>query len=257
MELLDSLFSILFPAHCDLCHQLISRAVDSTVCARCWTTLQPLGDNVCAVCGDPIIATNISPGWRCGRCRRGLSYFDFCRSYALYQDTMREVLHRFKYGGRKRLGGRLARLLFQTWTHCHPLREAEVILPMPLHRGREKERGFNQSRILAKYLSGMVRVPLESRAVVRIRNTPSQTGLSHRQRRLNVAGCFEVRSPAMIRNKTCLVIDDVFTTGATLNELARVLKEEGAVRVVALTLARVSPRAAIGATKESSMTSDL
>jgi ComF family protein len=167
----------------------------------------------------------------------------------LYEDTVREVLHRFKYGGRARLGIRLAQLLSQTWSHHTLLQEAEVILPMPLHRRREKARGFNQSRILAKYLSGMVERPLESKAVVRIRNTPSQTGLSHRQRRLNVAQCFEVRQPAAIRGKVCLVIDDVFTTGATLNSMARVLKEQGAAKVLALTLARVSPRAAIRTAK--------
>jgi ComF family protein len=248
--LLDPLVSILFPAHCDLCQQLISRAVDSTVCDRCWAALRPLGGQVCTVCGDPLISTIVPAEWRCGRCRRGLFQFDFCRSFALYEGTMREVLHRFKYGGRMRLGQRLAHLLFQTWSKHPPLEEATVILPMPLHRGREKERGFNQSRILAKYLSGMIRVPLESRAVARVRNTPSQTGLSHRQRRLNVAGCFEVRRPAVIRKRTCLIVDDVFTTGATLNEMARALKEEGAERILALTLARVSPRAAIGTAKK-------
>lgn len=163
---------------------------------------------------------------------------------------MREVLHRFKYGRRARLGVRLARLLSQAWALYPRFQEAEVILPMPLHRRREKERGFNQSGILAKYLSGMIGRPMESRAVVRIRNTPSQTGLSPRQRRLNVSQCFEVRKPAAVRGKACLVIDDVFTTGATLNAMARVLKEEGATKVLALTLARVSPRAAIGAAKK-------
>jgi ComF family protein len=228
---------------------MISRAFDSTVCARCWSTLQPLNDNVCALCGDPIVTTSVPPGWRCGRCRRGLYEFDFCRSYALYEDTVREVLHRFKYGRRARLGVRLAELLAQAWARYNLLEEAQVILPMPLHRRREKERGFNQSRILAKYLSGMVGRQLESRAVVRIRNTPSQTGLSHRQRRLNVEQCFQVRRPAAVRGKACLVIDDVFTTGATLNAMARVLKKAGATKVLALTLARVSPRASIGAVK--------
>lgn len=244
--ILDSLFSVLLPAHCDLCHELITRAFDSTVCAQCWSTLRPLNDNVCSLCGDPIITSNVPPGWRCGRCRRGLYEFDFCRSYALYENRVREVLHRFKYGRRARLGARLAQLLSQIWAHYPLLQEAEVIVPMPLHRRREKERGFNQSGILAKCLSGMVGRPLAAKAVGRVRNTPSQTGLSHRQRRLNVAQCFEVRQPAAIQGKACLVVDDVFTTGATLNSLARVLKEEGAAKVFALTLARVSPLAAIG-----------
>jgi predicted amidophosphoribosyltransferase len=90
----------------------------------------------------------------------------------------------------------------------------------------------------------MIHLPLESRALERTRNTASQTGLSPRQRRLNVSGAFRVRKPASIRGRNCLLIDDVFTTGATLNEMARVLSEAGANKVLALTLARVSPRGA-------------
>jgi len=128
---------------------------------------------------------------------------------------------------------------------------------MPLHRKRERTRGFNQSKILAKYLARRVDRPWEADATVRIRNTPSQTGLSHHQRRLNVAQCFGIRKPRVIGGRVCLIIDDVLTTGATLNEMATALKAAGAKKVLALTLARVSPRAAIGTVKERGCNHDL
>lgn len=173
-----------------------------------------------------------------------MTHFDLCRSYGFYEDPLRKVLHRFKYGKRTRLGSRLAGLLYEQWLTSPCLHQAEILLPAPLHHRRQRARGFNQSKLLAKHLSQMIHLPLESRALERTRNTASQTGLSPRQRRLNVSGAFRVRKPASIRGRNCLLIDDVFTTGATLNEMARVLSEAGANKVLALTLARVSPRGA-------------
>lgn len=197
------------------------------------------------MCGEVHISSQVPEGWRCGRCRRGIHQFDLCRSYGLYEHPLREIVHRFKYAKRSRLGKRLAPLLFAAWQRFPELQSADLIVPLPLHRQRERERGFNQSKILAQYLSRLARRPFEARVLKRTRNTPSQTGLSIRQRRLNVAGAFHVRRPEVLWGKTCLVIDDVFTTGATLNEVAKTLKASGAGRVFVLTLARVSPRAAL------------
>lgn len=244
---MDSFFSVLFPSYCDLCHQLISRAADSAVCLNCWSKIQPIRENICQRCGDIFISTAVPQAWQCGRCRRGLNQFDSCRSYAVYEDPIREIVHRFKYGKRARLGPRLAGLLYSIWLNDEKVREAEVIVPVPLHRQRERARGFNQSTILARCLSRMTQKPFETKMLIRSRATSSQTGLSHRQRRQNVSHAFEVKRPDVVRGKVCLVIDDVFTTGATLNEIARTLKQSGAKKVVALTLARVSARAAVGA----------
>ncbi len=200
---------------------------------------------ICDRCGDPLVTTVVSGPWLCGRCRRGLNAFDFCRSFAIYQGVVRNALHHFKYGGKHRLGSRLAEFLIHTWINAAPFHEVEIIMPVPLHRRRERQRGFNQSSVLAKYLSRFTRRTLELRLLKRNRSTPSQTGLTLRQRRLNVSSAFEVRRPHLIRGKVALVIDDVFTTGATLNEVARVLKEAGARKVLAMTVARVSPQWAI------------
>jgi ComF family protein len=149
----------------------------------------------------------------------------------------------------------MADLLYWKWLQSPELHESELILPVPLHRRRERTRGFNQSRILAKSLSCKIERPCEGHVLVRTRNTASQTGLSHRQRRLNVAHAFVVRNSDRILGKNCLLVDDVFTTGATLNEVAKVLKQAGARKVLALTVARVSSRVAIdfqsrGATRD-------
>jgi ComF family protein len=207
---------------------------------------------VCERCGDVLISTQVPERWQCGRCRRGLTQYDFCRSYGIYDGLLRQVIHRFKYGHRVRLGKRLNLLLHFAWEQWPEFQEADLILPVPLHRRRQWERGFNQSEMLARLLAQDVRKLFQRGLLIRVRNTPSQTGLSRRQRRLNVEGAFEVRKPARVKNKACLLVDDVLTTGATLNETATVLKRWGARKILVLTLARVSPLVAIGSSEQSS-----
>lgn len=152
--------------------------------------------------------------------------------FALSLDEgLREAIHHFKYGGRVSLARPLGRRLAVTFRES-PLR-AEIAVPVPLHRKRERGRGYNQSLLLAERLGLTVRADL----VRRIRPTDSQTGLTRLQRAVNVRKAFECPRPVA---GAVLIVDDVMTTGATLNEVARALRKAGASRVEALTLTRVT-----------------
>lgn len=223
---IDAVLNLLFPQSCVLCNSRVLSYSGSVACPECWSKLEPIPQPYCPQCGMP---APILEGL-CGACRRGDHAFDFARSLFLFTDAMREILHHFKYSGRVSLGRALGRRLRE-----HMLEEGftgRLAVPVPLHRKRERERGFNQAELLARHLG----VTVDRDLLLRRKNTPSQTGLSRSQRALNLSAAFEVRGTPP---ECVLVVDDVYTTGATLHEIAKTLKRAGAERVEVLTVARV------------------
>ncbi len=187
----------------------------------------------------------------CAPCRGGEHKFDLARSYGLYAGNLRAAILQLKFQHRERLGKRLGELLWLVWTSVEDMRQAErpVLVPVPLHSSRERERGFNQAELLAQGLSRRLRQAcegcsprVEARCLRRIRATVPQTGLSVGARRENVRGVFAVPVPERVRGHMVVLVDDVMTTGATLSACAQVLKRAGAERVLALTLARATPQ---------------
>jgi len=157
--------------------------------------------------------------------------FDFARSALLFTHTFREIIHHLKYGDRVSLAKPLGNILKQ----CLESEgfKGTLIVPVPLHRTRERIRGFNQAELIASRLGR----PVAKRLLRRLKNTPSQTGLTRNERKRNLAGAFEVCGNV---SGTVIVVDDVYTTGSTMNEIARTLKRGGAERVEVLTVARVA-----------------
>ena len=157
--------------------------------------------------------------------------FDFARSALIFTDTLREFIHHLKYSGRVSLANPLGEIL----KGCLDSEsfEGNLIIPVPLHPSRERQRGFNQAELIASRLGR----PVAARLLRRRKNTPSQTDLSRSERKRNLAGAFDVRKPV---SGTVIVVDDVYTTGSTMNEIARTLKRAGAERVEVLTVARVA-----------------
>jgi ComF family protein len=194
----------------------------------------------CVQCGVPFEnAAPLHGTGLCGLCRRGATKLDWCRGYGAYEGTLRHLIHLLKYGGleplARPLGARLAGVLAAAG-------RVDVIVPVPLHRSRRHSRGFNQVELLAAELSRVSGVPCDAGVVRRDRATETQTGLTHRERRLNVQGAFRVRKPQAVAGRHVALIDDVITTGATVAACARALKEAGAARVVVLALARARRR---------------
>lgn len=186
----------------------------------------------------------------CGECRENAQAFDGARTYGLYAGKLRQVILRVKFVGDERLGVRLGELLAIPWDLLPQVSEARSprIVPVPLHPSRRRERGFNQSDLLARGLvralrrRGGLAVPQIAKACLRRkRATPPQTGLSLARRRENLRGAFEVANPEEVRERCIVLVDDVMTTGATLSACARALKRAGAAKVLGLAVARATP----------------
>jgi ComF family protein len=215
--------------------------------------LQPWSGPLCLRCGLPFASAHAldSSVQECGACRADAPAFDGARSFGIYTGKLRQVILRLKFGGDERLGKRLGELLAPTWNSLPQIAESTslLVVPVPLHPSRRRERGFNQSELLAaglvRALGRMRSVPapqIANACLRRKRATPPQTGLSVAARRENLRGAFEVIKPDAVRGRGIVLLDDVMTTGATLSACSRTLKRAGAAQVMGLTLARATPQ---------------
>jgi ComF family protein len=235
---LDAILSVLLAPSCAACGTLLDHPTHGPVCEPCWQSILPLTPPLCDRCGDPL------PAWRaisiplaqCPRCRRTRRLVDRARAIGAYDGALRAIVHALKYEGRRSLARPLAGLMRHRGAEM--LEGAACAVPVPLHPSRRRERGFNQAADLARHI-GLPAIA----ALQRVRATTTQTGLPAARRHRNVRDAFAVtRAGRTLRNATVVLIDDVSTTGATLEACARVLKQEGVREVRALTAARVVGR---------------
>lgn len=237
----DGLLAVLFAPSCAVCHALLESPSRGPVCPGCWAAIQVLTPPLCSRCGDPL------PSWRvisqdlerCPRCRRRPSAIDRAAAIGPYDGALRDIIHALKYEGRRSLARPLGHLMAARDPSL--LAGVDGVVPVPLHPRRRRARGFNQATDLARALGCPV-----IDALVRIRSTPSQTDLPASQRHRNVRGAFRLRrsiwsgaARRTISGRILVLVDDVSTTGATLESCALVLKASGAREVRALTAARV------------------
>lgn len=236
----NSLASLFFPTTCKLCRTVVDDFALGVVCAACWKQVKAIQAPYCSRCGYAFPSKIMDPQRAlCGGCRRNLHRFDAARAWGPFQEPLKEIVHQFKYRSHPSLARPLAERLAAVYSEHGEQISASVIIPVPLHRTRERERGFNQAFELARHLARVTAIPVARHWLLRTRPTKVQAGLSRRERRLNLRGAFALSKEAEIEGKRLLLLDDVFTTGATLNECARILKEQGAQRVSVLTVARV------------------
>ena len=191
----------------------------------------------CPHCGLPYPSGD-KEGHLCAPCLKERWYFEVHRTCALYEGALKEAIHRFKYGGVFPLVGVFGDLLqpvFQNLTQDYPV---DVMVPVPLHIRRLRERGFNQALLLVKELSKRTGIPYEERALKKIKDTPVQIALKKWERRKNLTRAFQVKDKEAIQGKAVVLVDDVYTTGATVNECSRALLRAGAKQVAVLTVAR-------------------
>jgi ComF family protein len=235
----DALVSVIIAPRCAACARVLEHPLDGAVCASCWLNIPRLSPPLCHTCGDML------PSWRaisiemtrCAACRRRPSAIDAGRAVGMYEGELRAIVHAFKYEGRRSIGVTLGGLLQSASLDL--LSDVRSVVPVPLHPWRRLTRGFNQAEDLSRALG----LPIVH-ALWRVRATAPQTGLTAAARRRNVRGAFRLSSLldskalAAIAGQRIVLVDDVWTTGATLNECARVLKEAGAIEVRAVTVAR-------------------
>ncbi len=173
----------------------------------------------------------------CGPCRQGETDLDRLRSFGAYDAELRALIVLLKYNGVEPLARLLAGWLALVISQQPELAQVDALVPVPLHRRRQRARGFNQAELVARELSRWTKLPVEPRWLRRIKDTPSQTGLTPAQREENVRGAFATERK--LDSARILLLDDVCTTGATLSACARALKQAGAAQVNAVTVARV------------------
>ena len=233
----NALVRVFLAPGCAVCDAVLPRPLDGPVCAACWRGVCPLTPPWCVRCGD------LLPSWRavgplCARCRRRAPQLTIARSGGIYDGSLREIVHAFKYDRRRSLAAPLARLMRTAGADV--LDGADAVIPVPLHPLRACQRGFNQADDLARALD----LPVW-RVLRRARHGPPQASLPAARRHANVRAAFRLTrweraraGPPRLRNRVVVLVDDVMTTGATLDACARLLLDAGVRSVRALTAAR-------------------
>ena len=240
---LDGLAIVLLPSNCRVCEQPLVRLAPIPVCESCIDALKRVHIRACSICGEVLDLASREAEPICPLCRRAHPGFDFAISFGAYDGKLRKLIHLLKYEQLRPAANILGAKLAQSIAEAS-LAGAEPVLliPVPLHRIKRRLRGFNQSELIARGAEvhlDRARFRVKNGILRRVRPTVSQTGLTRHQRRENVRGAFLVTKPAQLRDRAVVLIDDVYTTGTTLNECARVLRKAGARQVVVATVARV------------------
>jgi ComF family protein len=247
------LASIFLPAGCRLCEQLLTNASRLPICGDCLASFPRIGGCICQNCGLPLdlVTADEREGVAhpdakplCESCREDTYHFDRARSFARYQDSLVRAIVLLKFEEMEPLADWFADRLAEVVRQSGMETETDVVVPVPLHKERHRERGFNQAELLSKRLAKRLRLPHQGVLLVRKRPRPNKLLLTTRERWEAVRGAFATRSGSQVDNKRVLLVDDVMTTGATLDACAKALREAGASSVVGLTVARaiLNPR---------------
>ncbi|MGB8952150.1 MAG: ComF family protein [Candidatus Aminicenantales bacterium] len=228
---------VFFPSFCQICRRLLEAPGERVVCRPCLERLKSRRSALCLCCGRFFEAAGESH--LCQKCLQSPPPFSVHRSCAKYRKELKDFILLFKYRKFKVLGKELARFANQSLKREEKLWEGvEILIPVPLHARRKRQRGFNQAQVIAEELARLKNIPLEKRILVKIKNIPPQTSLEQEEREKNVRGAFRVNKREKIKGKIVLLIDDVYTTGSTLKECGHALLGEGAKEVRALTIAQ-------------------
>jgi ComF family protein len=233
--LLDPLVAALFPSTCVVCSEPLCRPTRGPICGPCVERLPRHAGAQCT-CGQRLLCE----AGQCARCRRRRNSLAAGASLGPHEGSLRLAIHALKYRGHRRVAPQLASALWSTPAVKALIDPGALLVPVPLGKRRRHERGFNQAELVARALARMSGARLVPGALVRRRSTPPQTQLSARARRANVRGAFAAPRPARLRNRIVVLVDDVYTTGATARECARVLKAAGAAEVRVVTAARTA-----------------
>lgn len=228
----NALIDLIYPAKCAGCGGLIGEVEVPPFCAKCDETVVETEGPLCLICGIPSKGGE-GRNFICPECSREKPAFDRARCLFLYGGAVRDAILKLKYGSSPQVAGMFSGRFFGNLDF-----DCDLIMPVPLHKRRIIKRGYNQSVLIAVEASRALKKPLDRRTLVRVRDTPPQSGLSRGQRFENMKSAFGVSAPEKIRDRRILLVDDVITTGATVNECAKVLKRCGAARVDVFAIAR-------------------
>ena len=229
---------VLLPRTCYACRRDLPFRAEGPLCASCAGQVCWAAEALyCLRCGKPLP----EGGAHCFHCRGSKAKTFKCaviRSAVVFGPQVRPLIHAFKYAHQTYLAHTLAGWMYQAWGKYEVLHAAQVLMPVPLYKAKYKKRGYNQSALLARELGRLLGLEADESSLIRLRNTPSQTGFGRQARFENMKEAFLCAAPQSVKGKVVLLIDDVATTGATLEACAAALKKAGAKKVMAYTLAR-------------------
>ncbi|MFO7783445.1 MAG: D-glycero-beta-D-manno-heptose 1-phosphate adenylyltransferase [Desulfatiglandales bacterium] len=241
MEEIRRWIDLVYPPRCAVCGGFLSPGRGDVICSECRGALQEVDSPLCRRCGVPF-STGPDEERLCESCLRRPPAYESARALYVYEETAIEAVHRFKYSGRTRLAEVFGPMLAQLAREWLPADIEPLVMPVPLHLRRLRERGFNQSLLLARHVAALPGYELDYLALCRVRHTPSQSVLDRARRRENVRSAFGVKTPSAVKGRDVVLVDDVSTTGSTLDACSRALLQSGARRVYGLTLARAPAR---------------
>jgi len=236
-SILSSVADFIFPPKCLLCGRSAADHPSKLICPPCLLQIKYITGPTCPKCGLPFV----SPAQKdhfCQKCLTAKKYFTRARSVGYYHGILLDAIHKFKYNGKTAFSFLLGDLLANCSFGVIDFQGYDLLIPVPLHKKRLKERGFNQSLLLAVRIRKRSKIPIDYLSLKRIRWTDPQIGLSVDERLRNIRGAFWVKNQKKILGKKILLVDDVYTTGSTVNECSKTLIKSGARRVDILTLAR-------------------
>ncbi|MCB9479815.1 MAG: ComF family protein [Deltaproteobacteria bacterium] len=244
----EAILDAILPPSCMLCAKLLPAGAAHGLCADCRDGLVDIHPPLCRRCGMPFLQGEITR--ECGDCSREKPAYDMLRAPYLYTGALRRAILQFKFERQTAYTRGLAGLLATVHGLGIDLDDYDLAMPVPLHRMRLRRRGYNQALLLGRRLLARVDLPLRHDVLARVKNTTPQPGLSMRQRRLNVKDAFQVLRPDAVVGRKVLLIDDIVTTGATMDACAKALKAAGAERVDGIAVARPPGREMTGLPEE-------
>jgi len=232
----NSIFNLIYPPNCLLCrNHLLVGAEEKVLCAACLEGIERNHPPFCRKCSRPLWQN--PDGSLCRECQKTDYPFDRAWGATVYNETMQKLIHLFKYQNKTSLR-KVFSIIIDTFIENHGIDVGrfDIVVPVPLHPARLRERGYNQSELLSESLAEKYRRPLMASKLLRQRHTPNQALLGKKERWTNIRSAFTIKDRAFFKKKSVLLVDDLLTTGATVSEAARILKDAGAKEVSALTL---------------------
>lgn len=222
----ESIINIIYPPICVGCNKPMHHTKNNIfLCSQCYYNIKRHTPPFCQKCGRGLIeAENIIKGI-CPTCIDRRYHFQRAYSICSYEGTIKELIHKFKYSQKLHYKIIFEKLCSEFIDAFKILSDIDIIIPIPLHSARLREREYNQSQILSSILSNIINKPVVSNLLMRVRNTKPQVALDEKSRIENICGCFSVKNNQMLKSRNILLVDDVLTTGITLSEAAKSIKE--------------------------------
>ncbi len=235
-NILNSIVNFVFPPQCYVCKKILES--EDGLCFECLSKINFITKPRCSCCGIPF-EFNIEGKNKkllCPKCMLKYYRFDECISSVRYDDISKKIILPFKHGDRTNFAKFMAKIMYTSGKSI--IEKSDIIIPVPIHFTRMLKRKYNQSSLLCKFIGKRSNKPVLYSLLIRKHATASQGHFSLTQRKQNILGAFTIKNPDKIKGKNILLIDDVFTTGATVNECSKILKQNGANKVYVLTFAR-------------------